>query len=378
LDQELDRQMGNGTRVAQLIDKLDALTTGAEVDRALQLVSGGATYASISTVAVRRLQQVGAQLDIHLDNLAASAGSSEAGRVHSFGVAPTGTAPTMISSSERAHDVAHWTAWASGYASEFRLKGEDNLLPGGIRTRDQGAGLGVDRAFGDLHVGLTARIGEANSSFESSGKLQSDLWTAGGFASVAVGSVVVDASALFGKADNKMTRDNGFGTVQSDFQSRDAQVGLGLALNLAPAESEWQVTPVARLKYISYTQDAFTERGAGFIDVDGQKRDTWLTKVGFRFGRRPEAGKPVSFSLDGGAYWVHDYAAEGRAINLRISGTSSSFSAEGRGADSDSLQLTLGGRVTFSNNYSVHLGGQQDFGGNRNQSTGVLTVSVKF
>ena len=378
LDEELDRQMGNGTKVAQLIDKLDALTTGAEVDRVLRFASGGATYASMATVAVRRLQQVGAQLDIHLDNLAASAGASAAGRVHSFGVAPAGTAPSMVTPSERGGDVAHWTAWASGYASEFRLKGQESLLPGGIRTRDQGAGLGVDRAFGDLHVGLTARVGEANSSFESSGKLQSDHWTAGGFASVAVGSVVLDASALFGTADNKMTRDNGFGTVQSDFQSRDAQVGLGLALNLAPAESEWQVTPVARLKYISYTQDAFSERGAGFIDVDGQKRDTWLTKVGFRFGRRPEAGKPVSFSLDGGAYWVHDYAAEGKAINLRISGTNSSFSAEGRGADSDSVQLNLGGRVTFSGNYSVHLGGQQDFGGNRNQSTGVLTVGVKF
>lgn len=378
LDEELDRQMGNGTKVAHLIDKLDALTTGAEVDRALQLASGGATYASISTVAIRRLQQVGAQLDIHLDNIAASAGASAAGRVHSFGVAPAGNAPSMVTPSEHGGDVAHWTAWASGYASEFRLNGQDSLLPGGIRTRDQGAGLGVDRAFGDLHVGLTARVGEADSSFGSSGKLQSDHWTAGGFASVAVGSVVVDASALFGTADNKMTRDNGFGTVQSDFQSRDAQVGLGLALNLAPAESEWQITPVARLKYISYTQDAFTERGAGFIDVEGQKRDTWLTKVGFRFGRRPEAGKPVSFSLDGGAYWVHDYAADGKSINLRISGTNSSFSAEGRGADSDSLQLNLGGRVTFSDNYSVHLGGQQDFGGNRNQSTGVLTVGVKF
>jgi fibronectin-binding autotransporter adhesin len=378
LDQELDRQMGNGTKVAQLIDKLDALTTGAEVDRALRLASGGATYASMSTVAVRRIQQVGAQLDIHLDNLAASAGAEAAGRVHSFGVSPAGNAPSMIASSKRGDDVAQWTAWASGYASEFRLNGEDSLLPGGIRTRDQGAGMGVGRAFGDLHVGLTARVGEANSSFESSGKLQSDHWTAGGFASVAVGSVVLDASALFGTADNKITRDNGFGTVQGDFQSRDTQFGVGLALNLAPAESEWQVTPVARLKYISYNQDAFTERGAGFIDVDGQKRDTWLTKVGFRFGHRPEAGKPVSFSLDGGAYWVHDHAADGKSINLRIAGTNSSFSAEGRGADSDSLQLNLGGRLTFSDNYSVHLGGQQDFGGNRNQSTGVLTVGVKF
>jgi len=236
------------------------------------------------------------------------------------------------------------------------------MLSGGIRSQDQGAGLGVDRSFGNLRVGFTSNVGQADSSFIASGKLQSDHWNAGGFTSISVGSVVLDTSALYGTAENTISRHNGTGMVRGRFNSRDAQVGGGVVLNLAPPESAWQFSPVARLKYIAYHQDGFSERGAGMIDVDGTRKDSWLTKVGIRFGRRPEMGKAVAFNLDGGAYWVHDYNPKAKSVDLRISGTNTSFSAAGRGANADSVQLNLGGRLTFSDTYSVHLGGQQDLG----------------
>lgn len=376
LDKELGNQLGNGSNVAQLMDKLDALASGGDVEHLLRIANGGPTYASVYNVATKRIQRAGSQLESHLDSLAAVSGSD---RVYSFGVSRRGDGPTMLTPTGggQSREQGKWTAWTSGYASESRMDGDSNLA-GDIRARDQGAGIGAERVIGDLRVGVITQIGKADASFDSAGRLDSDHWSAGGFASVAIGSIVLDASAMYGTADNKISRYNGLGTVQGDFSSHDTQIGVGVAMNLAPASSQWQVTPVARLKHLSYTQEAFSERGAGFLDVDRMSEGEWSTKLGLRFGRRAETGKSVAFSLDGGAYWVHDYDSNGKSLNLRVSGTGSTFSATGVGSNADSVQLNLGAQVTFSDAYYIHLGGQQDFGGNRSQSAGVLSVGVSF
>lgn len=374
LDRELNNQLGSGSTIAQLIDKLDALTSTGEVGQLLRVANGGPTYASIYGVAMRRIQGVGSQLDSHLDALAASSNSEY---VHSFGVSQAGNHPTMMIPTGGAHKQGQWAAWASGYASQSH-RDKSSSVSGDTNSHDQGAAIGAERAFGNLRLGATAQSGQADASFVSSGRLDSDHWSAGGFASVAIGNIVLDASAMYGNADNQMKRYNGIGTVKGDFSSHDTQVGIGAALNLAPANSPWQVTPVARLKHLSYSQAAFSERGPGFLDVDSMSEGGWITKLGMRFARLAETGKAVAFSLDGGAYWMHDFDAQGKPVNLRVSGSNSAFSATGSGTDADSIQLNLGAQVTFSDAYSVRLGGQQEFGKNRRQSTGILSVGLTF
>ena len=379
LDQSLP-QLGSVSRLGQLTKALDAIVDASGVEAELRGANAAPMYASMYTVATRRSLAVTAALDSHLESLAA-AGSSE--KVHSFGVtqarpglatpaAPAGAAPAG------GDDERQWTAWVSGYSTESNLKQDAATGFGKIRSTDTGGSLGVERKFGDLRLGLLAATGQADAAFDGGGKVDTDHWHAGGYASVALGAATVDASALWGSADNTGKRSFGGGQVRSDFGSTDTQFGLGVAFNLAEADSAWQLTPVARLKYLGYTQDAFVETGAGFLQADKLSESTWISKLGMRFSRRGEAGKNVVVGLDGGAYWVHDYNAEGKPMNLRFTGTNTSFSARGRNADADSLQVNVGLQATFSNTMTVRAGWQHDLGGNRNQGTGILSFGVNF
>jgi autotransporter-associated beta strand protein len=379
LDQRLS-QLESTSPLGQLTKKLDAIVDASGVESELRGVNSAPMYASMYTVATRRLLAVTSALDSHLDSLAETA-SSDA--VYSFGVsrvrsnleapvAPPVGVPAVV------EEDRQWTAWVSGYSTESNLREDAAAGFGKIRSTDTGGSLGVERKFGDLRLGLLAATGQGDTSFDGGGNVDTDHWHAGGYASVALGSATVDASALWGSADNTTRRPFGGAQVRSDFGSSDTQLGVGLALNLAEPSSLWQLTPVARLKYLGYTQDGFVEKGAGFLQADKMSDSTWISKLGMRFSRRGEAGKKVAIGLDGGAYWVHDYSPEGKAMNVRFSGTNTSFSAIGRNADSDFIQVNLGLNATFSNAVTVRMGWQQDFGGNRNQGIGIISCAINF
>jgi autotransporter-associated beta strand protein len=368
-------QIGSASPVGQLTKKLDAIVGASGVEYELRAANSAPMYASMYTVATRRSLAATAALDSHLDGLAAAA-SGEA--VNSLGVAQARSGANSLSARGAADNERQWTAWVSGYSTESNLSEDAPAGFGKIRSTDTGGSLGVERKIGDLRVGLIAATGQADASFDGGGKVDTDHWHAGSYASVAIGAATVDASAVWGSADNTGRRPLGAGQVRSAFSSNDTQLGLGLAFNLAEPSNLWQFTPVARLKYLDYTQDAFTETGAGFLQADKMSESTWLSKLGIRFSRREEAGKKISVGLDGGAYWMHDYSAEGRQMNLRMTGTNASFSARGRDADADFVQVNAGVHATFSSTITVRMGWQQDFGGNRSQGTGIVSCSINF
>jgi hypothetical protein len=374
LDESLS-QIGSASPLGQLTKKLDSIVEAAGVESELRGANPAPMYASMYTVATRRSLAVTSALDSHLDNLAL-AGSSE--RAQSFGFKQVSPASTSSFAPAGVEDERQWTAWVSGYSTESNLQADAAAGFGKIRSTDTGGSLGVERKFGDLRLGLLGATGQADASFDGGGSVETDHWHAGGYASVALGAATVDASALWGSADNTSKRPFGGAQVRSAFGSNDTQLGVGLAINLAEPSSLWQLTPVARLKYLGYSQDAFTETGAGFVQADKMSESTWLSKLGIRFSRSAEAGKKIAIGLDGGAYWMHDYSAEGRQMNLRLTGTNASFSTRGRDADSDFVQVNAGLHATFSNIFTVRMGWQQDFGGNRNQGTGILSFAVNF
>jgi len=365
----------NDPGVSALIRALDAATTSSDIDSILSHVSPGAAYASLYTVGVKRSLSTTAALDAHLENIAAAGGGE--GSV-SFGVRPTMLTPgnnTSVGSSDHT-----WTAWTAGYGTRSTIDADVANGFGKTRTDEYGASLGIERQIGSLRIGVLTALGQTDTDFDPAVKVKSDSWNIGGYGSVALGSVTVDATAIWGSTDNKSTRESFGGLVSGKFNSNDTQLGLGVAVNVLEPTSAWHITPVARVKYIDYSQDAFSETGTGLkFDTDKISESTVISKLGVRVGRRGESGKGVALGVDGGAFWVHDYNADGKPVALQLTGVSnSSFTATGRKADADLAQLTLGLQATFSDSVTLRLSGQQEYGSNRSQSTGILSFAVNF
>ncbi|NBV35115.1 MAG: autotransporter outer membrane beta-barrel domain-containing protein, partial [Proteobacteria bacterium] len=168
--------------------------------------------------------------------------------------------------------------------------------------------------------------------------------------------------------------------LRGDFDSNDLQVGVGVAINLLPKGGSWQLTPLARLKYVNYSQESFAESGsaAGFT-TDKITKETVISKVGARLGYTAEAAHGTTLGFDGGVYWVHDYSAGAKSAKLRLTAlTPDSFEAVGRGADADTAQFNLGVQATFSESLTLRLSGQQDVSNNRQETIGVVSVAVNF
>lgn len=343
--------------------------------------SPGVAFSSLSTAAVRRTLAVAASLDAHLDNLASAGGQDSS---VSFGVrhlAPSGKNVTMT---QPAHESEKdWTAWTSGYSSQSSISGNDAAGYSKIKSYDNGANVGVEHRFGNLRVGALVAVG--NTIFHDDNvRVETDTWHVGGYGSVAMGDVTVDASLIYGQGDNTSKREDvtAPGTeLRGDFNSNDLQAGVGVAMNLLPKGGSWQLTPLARVKYVNYSQDSFAESGsaAGFT-TDKITKETVISKVGARLGYTAEATRSTTLGFDGGVYWVHDYSAGAKSSMLRLTaaGTPDSFEAVGRSADADTAQFNLGVQATFSESLTLRVSGQQEVSNSRQETTGVVSVAVNF
>ncbi len=374
LDAQLSSKYTAQDALGSYLRGLDSLTTASEVSALLNSANPGTAYASLYSTSVRSALAVGSSLDEHLDALAAN-GSPEA--VFNLGVSPVRT-PGMLTPHQEAD--MQWTAWTAAYATDATFDADASAGFGRTRSNDAGATLGVERAFGNLKVGVLASFGQGDATFEDpSVQVSSDHWTGGAYGNVAIGAITVDASALWTNSDDTSKRTAASGRAQADFTSNTTQLGVGVAVNLLPQTSGWQLTPVARLKYVDYSQDAFEESGSGLLFRSGKvSESTVLSKLGLRVAKRGELSRSVGLGIDGAAYWVHDFDASSRAASLQVLGGNSAFQALGRKGDADSAQLNLGVQATFSEAWTVRLSGQQEIGNNRSQSAGVFSVALNF
>ena len=232
---------------------------------------------------------------------------------------------------------------------------------------------------------MGALVAVGNTVFHDDNvRIETDTWHVGGFGSVAMGDVTVDASVIYGQGDNTSKRDDVTAPgseLRGSFNSSDLQAGVGVAVNLLPKGGAWQLTPLARVKYVNYSQDRFAESGSAFgFTTEKLTKETVISKVGARLGYTTEVTRRTTLGLDGGAYWVHDYSAGAKSAKLQLTaaGTPDTFDAVGRGADADTAQFNVGVQATFSESLTLRLSGQQDVSTNRQDSTGVFSVAINF
>ena len=378
----LDAYSGESDAVVGLLGSLSELLSVEDATALLRAVNPGAAYAGMASASLQRSLAVTAALDAHLENLAAAGGSDSA---VSFGVGQVKNSPSMLtpSGNKMEHKSSDWTSWASGFVTRGTTDADEENGIGKAKNRDRGGSVGVETKIGNLRVGGMFAAGKAEAKFDDIVTVDTDHWHAGAYGSVALGSVTVDASAIYGSADNKSRRNDGLDDLEGKFSSRDFQAGVGVAVNVLPAESHWEVTPIARVKYINYSQEAFEEtslNGTGVpVSVDKIKEDKFISKVGLRLGYKAEVSRSVTLSTDGGAYWVHDYKTDGKAANLQLAGVNgSNFSADGLKQEADTASFNLGVQATFADEVTLRVSAQHDMGSHSKQSTGLVSVGVSF
>jgi autotransporter-associated beta strand protein len=375
LDRLLATHLNEADAVGALLEKLDNIISPNGLNETLRSVNPGTVYANQFAGAVKQAVAISGAIDSHLDDLA-SVNSGETGV--SFGARLDGSVG-MLTPNQIAEK--HWTAWTAGYASHGSQDADSAGGFGSNSGNDNGGMLGIEREFGGLRVGFVTTTGQGAYSYtDGAARVESDHWGVGTYATVNIGAITVDASALWGRADQSSDRESFGGRVKGAFVSRNSQIGLGVAMNLLPSSSHWQFTPSARLKYVDYSQDAFEETGAGLrFGTAEVNESTLLSKLGGKLSRRGSLTRSIDFGVDGAAYWVHDFNTNARQVGLHFAGISnSSFTSLSRKGDSDSAQFNLGVQATFLPSVTLRLSGQQDWSATRSQTTGVFSVALNF
>jgi outer membrane autotransporter protein len=353
----LNDELSSGYR--DLFEQLDDLATGGEVGATLRAANPGSSFASVYTVDMKRVQAVVASLEDHLDGAMNASSADERGG---------------------------WTAWSSGYSYNAKMDGSLGAGYGGTNTSDSGALMGVEKRFGRGRLGIFGATGQGRSTFsDPQVRLDSNHWHGGLYGSVSLGKVVVDGTAAFGVSDMDSVRTfvNGrrLGEVyRGDFESRDTQLSIGVSMNLADESSDWRITPIARLKYVSISQDSFDETGTGStaFSVNRNSESTWLSKLGMRVSHSRKLAERVALAIDGAAFWIHDFDAGARDVALGFAGGDTRFISSGRASDADILQLSLGAQAVINDRWTLRLSGAKELGSTRSQKTGLVSVGLNF
>lgn len=375
LDRLLPSHLNSRDSVGLLLETLDNIVSTNGMNDTLRAVNPGTVYANQFAGAVKQAVAISSAIDSHLDDLA-SGNSAETGV--SFGARLDGSVGMLTPNHI---DEKAWTAWTAGYASRASQDADSAAGFSGNSGSDNGGMIGVERELGGLRVGFVTTTGQGAYSYTAGGaRVESDHWAVGGYATVNIGAVTVDASALWGRAEQASERESFGGGVKGAFVSRNSQFGMGVAVNLLPPSSHWQLTPSARLKYVDYSQDAFEETGAGLrFGTAAVNESTLLSKLGAKLARHGALTRSIDFGVDGAAYWVHDFSTGARQVGLHIAGVpNSSFASMGRKGDSDTAQFNLGIQATFLPSVTLRLSGQQDWSATRSQTTGVFSVALNF
>jgi outer membrane autotransporter protein len=272
----------------------------------------------------------------------------------------------------------NWTVWTLGYGAWGRTSADTNGY--GQTTSSGGGGtIGIEQQVGDLMAGFLVSIGESltRGDYPSYLRVRSDSWNVGSYGSISIGAITLDASALWGTSEQTSQRAGIGGTATARYETENWQTGVGVAANLVTGKSSWQVSPVARLKYINSSEDGFSETGSALnLGSSAHNNSHVLSKLGLRISKNGQLSSSVQFGIDTAAYWVHDFDSKGRNLEFTLGGTT--YTSRTRDRRPDSVQFNLGMQATFSDMLMLRLSGQQDLSEDREQTTGVFTVGYKF
>jgi len=319
-----------------------------------------------------------------------SVGQSVEGRISDIGQAATftgevslklGVAPSK-SGGPGGGNSDLWNAWTSGYNTNGGQKADSAGGSLGSSIHGNGATIGIDRAFGDLRIGVLGAGGFTRVSGDES-RTDIDSWHLGSYVILPVHQLVLDGAFIAGMSDVDRKRSNLGASYKAGYDSKDLQASLGVSYNLMSAGGAFQTAPVARIGFMNYWQSAMNEsitNGAPGLPthLNSFTESQWITKLGQRLRYAMSRGH-LEYALDASAYWQHSFQEDPKAVGASFVGVqNSNYTVRGGKRSKDDAILDGGMTVTISDRHAVRVGATREFGGDQTSTTGVVTFSTKF
>lgn len=256
-----------------------------------------------------------------------------------------------------------WGAWGGALGGFGVVGGTANA--GTLTYNLGGFAAGIDRKVTpDLLVGVTAGFTSGSQWVGGfSGRGTSDTFQAGLYASYAKGPVYVDGLAAYAYSDNRMTRQ----IAIPGLAARTANGWTGANLFFGQVETGYRfdidgraaayVTPFARLQGATATQAAFTENGAGSLNlsVASQTTNSLRSVLGAQLGGAMDLGWRERLAVQFKLGWGHEYADTGRPVTASFVGAPAlPFTTYGAAPQRDIVVLGLSANTAIADATSVY------------------------
>ncbi len=336
---------------ATVIGALASLT--AQQGQAAMNSISGQNYSGFSSSMAQGIQ-------LFLSNFAGQAGgggsltgSSRVALAEACDVACDSTVPAL------------WSAWG-GMLGGLGTMSSGGSNAGTLTYSAGGFAGGLDRLVAPgLRVGVTAGYQNANQWVGGfSGQGNSNSFQAGLYANFIQDKVYADAIAGYAYSANQMWRSIAIpglaprtaigNTGANQFYG---QVETGYRVDLGGL-AEAYVTPFARLQAYTGTQNAFTETGAGSLNlsVAQQTTNSLRTVLGAQLGGAMDVGWRDKLALKMRLGWSHEYADTARPVTASFAGAPvAPFTTYGVAPQRDGVVLGLAANTAVADATSIYL-----------------------
>ena len=241
------------------------------------------------------------------------------------------------------HAGCQWSLWTRAVGGWDRRSAENGYL--GYQADSGGVVLGADgQPLPWLRLGLAFGGDETRVNFSQQGDNGDQKSMRGGlYAAADLGEFYLNGAVSYATFDNDANRSVIFAgqgaTAQSSYggQAWLASLGGGWDQKLAA----WLLGPMARLDYLSLSEESFSERNAGLmsLNVGDRNVDYWSSALGLRAASR--------YNLDGWALlprvelaWRHLFKDDRREVSASFPGYGgNSFTVHGLEQAQDSLEM---------------------------------------
>lgn len=257
-----------------------------------------------------------------------------------------------------------WGAFLTGDGLYATLPGnadvsDGTLVSGGFTT-------GIDYRFSPQWI-LGFGIGYAQSTAEMGSdefNVDGKSLTPGFYGSYNSRRYYLDALAAYQSNDYVSKRKIVYGTqdLQADASPSGHAYAVGLEAGRPFRKDLWDFVPMAGLQMAQETVGAFQESGAGPLSlaVGSETRESLSTRLGVRVQRQFTPDKRDRFEVR--TAWRHEFKGETN-INASFAGSGGNLSVAGSAPEGNSLILGGDLSASFSENLSLLLAYDGDFGG---------------
>ncbi len=275
-----------------------------------------------------------------------------------------------VSVDETDRKKSDWSPWARFNYTTADQEGGQGFT--GYSYDSTAMNLGIDRAFSDRLL-LGASLGLASSTAETTrqgAEIEAESIQMGLYGSWNEKAYFIDGSLMLAYSDYDSLRHMpAFSTAaRGDYHGRDYSFYLGGGY-IWPVQ-DWNLAPIASLQYTNHREKAFTETGAGALnlDIEGSKARSLLGRAGLRLSRQIKLSKDMKIMPEFTLQWGREFADRcqqavarfsGGGTPMNISGVSSKRNSALAGAKitalvGDSLSLFASYEGEYRSDFDAH------------------------